>query len=510
MMAENLFMAIDLGTSFIKAGVYDPEAVCAAQASSPVKDYRPSPGMFIQKGEELFESVLSCMKDVSKQLGERAKNIQAIVFSGQMSGFMGVSKDWEDITTWSCSLDNRYMPYAERQMKELKEEFLVIAGTNCPQMAPKFEWFKKDFPEENKKIAKYLMISGYVIGKLGKLPIEEAVIDRSYLGWTGLAEISNDKWSGKICDAIGLDQKFLPKIVNCNYVCGKLSEEMAKAVGLPSGIPLVAGAGDKTAGCLGSGSTEPGIIAFEASSYGAVSCCVKDYRPDTSERRLDVISSAIPGEFYMIHFAAGSGITLDWFVDKFVRRPDESKGDAHARMDKLAAQIPIGCNGLLASGLLCGSSMPLDGVSKGFWMGHDWSHGPEHFYRSLLESFSYDFALAIDSMDRLYPEFDISVRMIGGGARSSLWAQMSADVSNKPYNTIAFKDVSMWGAVLLAGNAVGLFPDLKAAAKKKAVIEKTFTPDPKAGEAYGKYKNLYKEFLITMRENFAKLSAAGA
>jgi hypothetical protein len=40
---------------------------------------------------------------------------------------------------------------------------------------------------------------------------------------------------------------------------------------------------------------------------------------------------------------------------------------------------------------------------------------------------------------------------------------------------------------------------------KKAVVEKTFVPDLKAGEVYKKYKNLYKEFLVTMRENFLKL-----
>jgi xylulokinase len=505
-MAENMFMAIDLGTSFIKAGVYDTDAACLAQASYPVKDYRPSPGVFIQKGEELFDSVLSCMKDVSKQLGEKAKNIQAIVFSGQMSGFMGVSKDWDDITTWSCSLDTRYMPYADRQMATLKDDFLVIGGTNFPQMAPKFEWFKKEFPEESKKIAKYLMISGYVIGKLGKLSIDDAVIDRSYLSWTGIADVSKDRWSDKICNAIGLDQKFLPKIVNCNYVCGKLSDEMAKAVGLPSGIPLVAGAGDKVAGCLGSGSVKPGNICFEASSYGEVSASVPEYRPDTTERRLDVLCSAIPGEFYLVHFAAGSGITLDWFVEKFVRHPNESKREAFERIETAAAQVPIGCNGLLASGLLCGSSMPRDGVSKGFWMGHDWSHGPEHFYRSLLESFSYDFGLALDCVDRLYPDSDLSsVRMIGGGGKSSLWAQMSADVSNKTYSTIKLKDVSMWGAVLLAGNAVGLFPDLRETAIKKAVVDKVYTPNQEAGEKYKKYKELYKEFLVTMKGNFAKL-----
>jgi xylulokinase len=505
-MEKNLFMAIDLGTSFIKAGVYDEVGECTVQASYPVKDYRPGPGIFIQKGDELFESVINCMKDVGKQMGENSGQIQAIVFSGQMSGFMGVSANWEDITTWSCSLDSRYMPYADRQMATLKDDFLVLAGTNFPQMAPKYEWFKAEFPDEAKKIRKYLMISGYVIGKLGKLDIEDAVIDRSYLAWTGLSEISKDRWSTKICDAIGLDQKYLPKIVNCNYVCGKLSDEWAKATGLKSGIPLVAGAGDKVAGCLGSGSVHPGIIAFEASSYGEVSCSVPDYRPDITERRLDVLASAIPGEFYMVHFAAGSGITLDWYVENFVRHPDESKRDAFNRIEKAAAEVPIGCNGLMASGLLAGSSMPLDGISKGLWIGHDWSHGSVHFYRSLLESFAYDFGLAMDSMDRLYPELDIStVRTIGGGARSDLWAQMNADVSGKTYVTIKMKDVSMWGAVLLAGNAVGIFPDLKKTATQMAVVDKTFKPDSERGKAYKKYKDIYREFLVSMKDSFVRL-----
>jgi xylulokinase len=112
----------------------------------------------------------------------------------------------------------------------------------------------------------------------------------------------------------------------------------------------------------------------------------------------------------------------------------------------------------------------------------------------------------MDSMDRLYPELNIStVRMIGGGARSSLWAQMNADVAQKTYCTIKMKDVSMWGAVLLAGNAVGLFPDLRETAARMAVIDRTYRPDPEAGKAYKKHKDIYKEFLISMKDSFAKL-----
>ena len=165
-----------------------------------------------------------------------------------MSGFMGVDENWNDITTWSCSLDSRYVPYAERQLQQLGDKFLSISGTNFPQMAPKYEWFKTEFPEQSKKIAKYLMISGYVIGRLGNIAIEDAVIDRSCTEWTGLADVNNDRWSNEICDAISLDKKYLPKIVQSSYICGYLCDRYAKMTGLKSGIPLVSGAGDKAAG----------------------------------------------------------------------------------------------------------------------------------------------------------------------------------------------------------------------------------------------------------------------
>ena len=61
-MKDILLMAVDLGTSFIKVGVYNTDSKCVASETEPVKDYRPSPGVFIQKGEELFASVLACIK----------------------------------------------------------------------------------------------------------------------------------------------------------------------------------------------------------------------------------------------------------------------------------------------------------------------------------------------------------------------------------------------------------------------------------------------------------------
>lgn len=505
-MNEILLMAVDLGTSFIKAGVYDTESRCVAIEMEPVKDYRPGPGVFIQKGEELFASVLACMKKTGDVLGDRRKNIAAISFTGQMSGFMGVDKDWNDITTWSCSLDSRYMPYAKRQMKELRDTFLRVGGTNFPQMAPKLEWFRSEFPEESKKIAKYMMISGYVIGKLGDISVEEAVLDRSFTEWTGLADVQNDRWSDEICQSIKLDQKYLPQIVNSNHICAHLNAKMAAEVGLTAGIPLVSGAGDKVAGCLGAGIVDYGDTIFEASSYGEVSTCVPEYRPDMQDRRLDVLPSAIPGDFYATHFVAGSGITLDWFMNTFVKREGLGTKEMFAQMEKEMAEIRPGCDGLMAIGLLGGNSMPSDGALRGMWMGYDWSHTKAHFYKALIESFTYDFTLCLQSIERLYPEYNIDlVKIIGGGAKSPVWTQLSADVQNKKYAVLNREDVAMWGVSILAGNAIGVFGDLKETARKYINVKKEYLPNAENGMKYHKYMELYKNYIIELHDFYMRI-----
>ena len=154
MKEKTLLIAVDLGTSLIKTGAYSLDGTCLAEASEPVKDERPAPGMFIQHGEELFESVVRCLAKTAQSLGDRAADVEAMAFTGQMAGFMGVDADWNDITTWSCSLDVRYMPYAVRQQQRLADKFMSISGTNSPLMSAKFEWFRDEFPEESKKIEK--------------------------------------------------------------------------------------------------------------------------------------------------------------------------------------------------------------------------------------------------------------------------------------------------------------------------------------------------------------------
>lgn len=489
-------MAVDLGTSFVKIGVYDTDANFIGGSKEAVRQEKVQPGVYLQKADLILESVITCIQNTVKVIGSKAASVAAIVFTGQMAGFMGVGKNWEDITTWSCSLDNRYLPIAKDITRQYHDLILEESGTNSPVMAPKIKWFAQDYPDQSRKIKKYMMISSFILGQLGEIDLDDATIDHTYLEWTGLANIKKGTWSKDLLQVLNVRDDQLPNIVNSDSVCGHLSAKMAALCGLKSGIPLVSGAGDKPAGCLGAAIVEPGETILEAASYGGMSCCIKEYRPDFENRRLDVIPSAIPGDFYAHYYIAGSGITLDWFIQNFVVNSEVDNKAAFQIMDELVEKLKPGSDGLMAIGMLGGCAMPLDSEMRGLWIGHTWSHRKEHFYRALLESYSYEFTITLQAIDKLYPEYKgRPVNIIGGGAKSKVWTQMLSNVSGRTYQRINQSDVALWGAVIIAGKAIGLFDDMKEEAKKHRAVLDEYQTNLEYHAAYCQLLGRYKELL---------------
>lgn len=500
-------MAVDLGTSFIKSGVYALDGTLLAGWSEPVKDERPAPGIFIQRGEYLYSAVCACLQKTAAALGEKAGQVSSIAFTGQMAGSMGVDENWQDVTTWSCSLDGRYLPYAQRQREQFARELFEIGGTNAPVMCAKYAWFRDAFPEEQKRIAKYVMLNGYIIGRLSDIPIEEAKIDYSLITWTGMADIRKRTWSQELCEKLGVDMSMLPEIVDCKTVGGYLSETSAKELGLPSGIPLVVGAGDKVSGCVGAGIFEEGEMIFEAASYGAVSCKVSEVRLDLEKRNYDVIGGIDDQSFYAHKYIQGSGITTDWFLDSFLKEQGMDKKEAFRKAEALAKDIPAGSERMLAIGLLGGSAMPFDSEMKGLFMGHSWNHGKGHFYRALLEGFSYDLALTLERLQEQYPEYtDRTIKLIGGGAKSTIWPQMLADVTGYEFAILDRNDTALWGAAMLGAAGIGERKELSSLAKEQVKIREIYHPKEENHRVYAPYIRVYEAFTQQLHEFYRQLN----
>jgi xylulokinase len=89
------------------------------------------------------------------------------------------------------------------------------------------------------------------------------------------------------------------------------------------------------------------------------------------------------------------------------------------------------------------------------------------------------------------------VVLLGGGARSALWAQIRADLLGVPHRVAAHTDATPIGAAMIAAVAAGIAPDLATLAALAPPPSATFTPDPAgvgpAAAAYGRYQRLVEQ-----------------
>jgi xylulokinase len=98
------------------------------------------------------------------------------------------------------------------------------------------------------------------------------------------------------------------------------------------------------------------------------------------------------------------------------------------------------------------------------------------------------------------------IRALGGGARSSFWKQMEADIVGRPVLTTTNEEAATLGAAILAGKATGLYSSVEEAAAQMIQIKQRFEPNPAHRavyeEAFRTYIRLYDALcpLFEMRQ----------
>jgi len=507
-MSISRFLAIDIGVSTTKIGLYDTEGKQIDVLVRETPGKYPSPGIFIQSSEEIFKIIKNNISEIARK--NDASGLEAISISGAMGGAMGVSDSWDVVVDWSIVSDARSYPYAEKMMKDYGDKIRIYSGTNLPSFAPKLLWWKNEFPSLYKQVAKFIFLGGFIVAKMCNLHINDAFVDKTYLQMTGLADIKKSSWDKDICKYFGIDIGLLPNIVNPTSVVGRLDAKIARECGLESGIPVVAGAGDKPASALGAGIVKEGMMVDESASFSAFSVCIDKYIPDKSYKLLENIPSVIRGQYLPSFFILGSGLTNAWFKNTFAvdesEQAERLKKSSYQILDEKAQNIPPGSDNLLAIGHLGGRSYQQEPYIKGLWLGHTWSHKKEHFYKSLLESFAYEYGIALNVIKKNYPDLELrEIRVIGGGSHSDLWNQIKSDVTNLKYVKLDRDDFALLGNVLISGKAIGIYEDLRKEALKMTKSIKVYYPNTEHHKIYKKYVKLYAKFLKEFQPAYKQL-----
>jgi xylulokinase len=508
MASGDFLIGVDLGTTGTKAGIFDLDGALVAEAYLESTLLYPSPGWVEQRQEDIYEDAVAAIAQCVRASGTDPARVAAIAFAAQMAGVGNIDADWRPVRNFDSWLDLRCTPYVDAIDRDHGEAVTRIDG--CPPMAnhaPRIQRLMQEEPRDFERIAKFVMPSTYVAGRLAGLSGADAFIDHTFIHFSGVADAATGTWSPELCARLGIPEDRLPRIVSPWTVIGEMTREAAATCGLRAGIPIAAGAGDQAAGALGAGIVDSGLIFDGAGTAAVFAACVDRYAPDVAHRTMVVSRSVLPDLWMPLAYVAGGGLCLRWFRDTFV--PDvaaeaASRGiSAYGLLDDLAASLPPGSDRLWFVPHLGGRTLPSQPAVRGTWSGFSWSHTRAQFYRAILESVAYEYQSYLAILRELLPgvEFTEAV-VIGGGAHSPLWNQIKADVLGVRYVGLDRSELATWGAAMIAGRAVGLIDSLAQTARSHARRVGGVDPDPARHAAYALMADQYRRLVGAMEPVF--------
>ena len=271
-------------------------------------------------------------------------------------------------------------------------------------------------------------------------------------------------------DAAGVPASKVAPSVRAGSVVGELLPEVAAGLGLRSGLPVVAGIVDAWASFHGAGMTRAGDAMDPGGSAGGFGVYW--------DAPLDVPGSfstiaPLPGLYSVGGAMAATGRALDWY------RLDVLGGAASTeRLIEEAGAIAPGADGVVFLPYLAGERSPLwDPSARGAFVGLALGHGRAHLTRAILEASAFAIRHVAEGIVAAGAEVR-SMRVCGGPARSETWNQVKADVTGFTVEVPAVLETAVAGAAIVGATAVGAWPDLPAAIRGMTRVARRLEPNP--------------------------------
>lgn len=511
-MKAQYLIGIDLGTQSTKSMVFDTLGTELGAASQDIALQTPKPGWVVQDPDEIYRSALETVRRAVAQAQIDPKDVAGISLDAQIPTMVRIDADWQALGPAESYLDTRNKPQRDAMMKAHGSRIMELQGM-YPYFAPKLAWWKENEPDQYQRTIKAVTLNTYIGGRLAGLKAEQAYVDPSHMCIYGWADMRTFTWSSELVERLEINMEQAPRPVPPWEVVGALTTEAAEATGLRAGIPIAAGLGDAVAGWLGVGLVEPGNMVDTSGTANHVGFCTESFNPDHRHGVLTFYPSAIPGLWHPIGYTAGTGRSHSWYVDELCggsiagSNGSGSKKEIYARLEAAAAAIPPGSEGLVFSPHFGGRVCPDQPGIRGFWLGLTWKHTQAHLYRSILESIAFEYYCYLKVARELFPDQPFTrVVTIGGGAKSPLWTQLKADILGIPHAVCANRsDFAPLGSAIIAGHAVGLFPDMAQTARQFTEVAQPVQPIAENQKAYRPYAEFYYNLFQRLEPIFDEL-----
>lgn len=461
----------------------------------------PEPGWAEQDPGDWWRACGIAVKKALQKSRVRGEEIACVGFSGQMHGAVLLDAAGEVVRPALIWCDQR----TEKQSRELAEKFgtdrLIQLTCNPPLTnftLTKLLWVRENEPEVWSRVRHIMLPKDYVRFQL----TGERAIDQADASGTLLLDVAKRTWSSEVLSGTSIEKDFLPALYESPEICGKLNAHGAAATGLKIGTPVVAGAGDQAAGAVGMGIVRAGVVSATIGTSGVVFAATD--RPALDPRgRLHTFCHAIPGRWHVMGVTQAAGLSLRWFRDTFgiasghpaSAASGRTSRDPYEFLSEEAAAAPPGAEGLLWAPYLMGERTPhLDPNARGALVGIASSHRRAHILRAILEGVAFSLKDSFSIFDEMKVPVT-TIRLGGGGARSTLWRQVQADVYAHEVELVEAEEGAAYGAAILAAVGARHFASVDEACDSVIRVASRVAPNPVSSvllqKNYAAFRRLY-------------------
>ena len=470
----SFILAHDLGTSSNKAVLVTEYGEIVAAAAVSYDVVTPYPNWTEQDPTVWWDAVCRSSQVVLKDAGVAADEIEGITFAGQMQGTLPVDANGSPLMNCMIWLDGR----AEQQARQATRGWLKVQGYGLSRLArwlyltngapnlagkdpvAKMLWLRDTKPDLWKRTHKILDVKDYLLHRsTGKFVTSHDCGNSTWLMDTRKGRLG---WSDHLLDLVGIPREKLPDLVPGSQVVGDLTAEAAREMGLPAGIPVVAGAGDVVAMTVGTGAVRDHEFHLGIGTSAWVATHVPERKRDL-RTYIASICSAITGRQLLVAHQETGGACVEWARETLGGFAGGASANrpTYKDLDALVESYDAGANNLLFLPWMAGEYAPVDDKwARGGFVNLSLEHQYGHMVRAVYEGVALNARWALSSVEKLIGEKTESLRFAGGGALSEVWCQILADVLDRP---ILQQDrprlAAARGVALIASHALGFIPD---------------------------------------------------
>jgi len=502
----DLLVGIDLGSTSLKAVVYDLDGNAVAKASRPTERHNPypdHPDWAIWKPEQIWGGVCEALREAVGKLDD-SRAIRGLAVTGM--GMDGVPIDAEGrwlypFISWHCP---RTAPQQKWWLQNVgAERQFAISGNPvwAINSALRILWMKEHEPAVLAKADKWLLIEDFVNFMLCGV----RATDYSMASNTLLLDQRTRAYSDELLRLSGIERRLLPEPRPSGTVLGKVHAGAAEATGLPEGLPVVLGGHDFLCGALPVGAFRPGVVLDVVGTWEIVVAAIA--RPVLTDevRQMGwwIDSHVARGRWA----AMGSGVAadmLEWFRRNFAheeKRRAAAEGTSDwSHLMAAAAASPPGANGVMFLPHMSGCTIPItDPDSMGAFVGLRNIATRGDVLRAMVEGLDYQFLQIVAGIETALGVRADKLVAVGGGTENAFWMQNKADMAGMPIEAPAVEEATPLGAAILAGIGVGLYRDEDDAFARVYRPGKIFSPDAKLTDAYRERFEVFRQLYPALK-----------